>query len=160
MRGPRTSNFDQILTWGCVRRPNRSEPSSFCIASANTALREARQNPRFGHIWQVVAGADSGERGGRYALYRHTESAISMFWPPVAQFTMKSTFLKGSKFSLIKVVVSVFFLGGCVQGTCRVPHPKGVLSQTPLGWVESIERGFQSLNPRSWWSSRRLRGCR
>ena len=59
----------------------------------------------------------------------------------------------------VKVVVSVFFLGGCVQGTCRVPHPKGVLSQTPLGsWVESIEGGFQSLNPRSWRSSRRLRG--
>ena len=36
----------------------------------------------------------------------------------------------------------------------------GVLSQTPLGWVESIEGGFQSLNPRSWRSSRRLRGCR
>ena len=47
-----------------------------------------------------------------------------------------------------------------LQGTCRVPHPKGVLSQTPLGWVESIEGGFQSLNPRSWRSSRRLRGCR
>ena len=60
----------------------------------------------------------------------------------------------------IKVVDSGFFLGGCVQGTCRVPHPKGVLSQTPLGWVESIEGGFQSLNPRSWRSSRRLRGCR
>ena len=34
------------------------------------------------------------------------------------------------------------------------------MSQTPLGWVESIEGGFQSLNPRSWRSSRRLRGCR
>ena len=32
----------------------------------------------------------------------------------------------------LKVVDSGFFLGGCVQGTCRVPHPKGVLSQTPL----------------------------
>ena len=61
---------------------------------------------------------------------------------------------------VFKVVDSGFFLGGCVQGTCRVPHPKGVLSQTPLGWVESIEGGFQSLNPRSWRSSRRLRGCR
>ncbi len=58
------------------------------------------------------------------------------------------------------IVDSGFSLGGCVQGTCRVPHPKGVLSQTPLGWVESIEGGFQSLNPRSWRSSRRLRGCR
>ena len=29
-----------------------------------------------------------------------------------------------------------------------------------MGWVESIEGGFQSLNPRSWRSSRRLRGCR
>ena len=63
-------------------------------------------------------------------------------------------------FMRFKVVDSGFFLGGCVQGTCRVPHPKGVLSQTPLGWVESIEGGFQSLNPRSWRSSRRLRGCR
>ena len=60
----------------------------------------------------------------------------------------------------VKVVDSGFFLGGCVQGTCRVPHPKGVCAQTPLGWVESIEGGFQSLNPRSWRSSRRLRGCR
>ena len=31
---------------------------------------------------------------------------------------------------------------------------------TPLGWLESIEGGFQSLNPRSWRSSRQLRGCR
>ena len=61
----------------------------------------------------------------------------------------------------VKVVDSGFFLGGCVQGTCRVPHPKGVLyTVPPLGWVESIEGGFQSLNPRSWRSSRRLRGCR
>ena len=44
--------------------------------------------------------ADSGERGGRYAFYRHTESAISVFRPSVAQFTMKSTFTKDSKFSL------------------------------------------------------------
>ena len=61
LRGPRTSNFDKILAWGCVRSPNRSEPSKFCVASANTALREARRTPRFGHIWQVVAGANSGD---------------------------------------------------------------------------------------------------
>ena len=67
---------------------------SLYIASANTALREARRTPRFGHIWQVVAGANSGERGGRYAFYRHTESAISVFRPPAAQVTMKSTFTK------------------------------------------------------------------
>ena len=92
LRGPRTSNFDKILTWGCVRSPNRSEPSRSCVASANTALREARRTPRFGHIWQVVAGANSGERGGRHAFYRHTESAISVFRPPGAQLTLKSTF--------------------------------------------------------------------
>ena len=28
----------------------------------------------------------------------------------------------------------VSLVGGAVQGTCRVPHPKGVLSQTPLGY--------------------------
>ena len=61
---------------------------------------------------------------------------------------------------LLEVVDSGFFLGGCVQGTCRVPHPKGVLSQTPLGWVESFEGGFQSLNRRPWPSSRPLRECR
>ena len=94
LRGPRTSNFDKILTWGCVRSPNRSEPSRSCVASANTALREARRTPRFGHIWQVVAGANSGERGGRHALYRPTESAISVFRPPAAQLSTKSTFTK------------------------------------------------------------------
>ena len=115
LRGPRTSNFDKILTWGCVRSPNRSEPSRSCVASANTALREARRTPRFGHIWQVVAGANSGERGGRHALYRPTESAISVFRPPTAQLTLKSTFTQDKKIS-IKVVDSGFFLGGCVQG--------------------------------------------
>ena len=45
--------------------------------------------------------------------------------------------LPGVQYGL-KVVDSGFFLGGCVQGTCRVPHPKGVLSQTPLGWVLGI----------------------
>ena len=60
-----------------------------CIASTNTALREVRRTPRFGHIWQVVAGANSGERGGRYAFYRHTESAVSVFRPPAAHLTMK-----------------------------------------------------------------------
>ena len=40
------------------------------------------------------------------------------------------------------------------------PTQRGYCAQTPLGWVESIEGGFQSLNPRSWRSSRRLRGCR
>ena len=94
LRGPRTSNFDKILTWGCVRSPNRSEPSRSCVESANTALREARRTPRFGHIWQVVAGANSGERGGRHAFYRHTESAISVFRPPAAQLSIKSTFTK------------------------------------------------------------------
>ena len=28
LRGPRTSNFDEILTWGYVQGPNRLEPSS------------------------------------------------------------------------------------------------------------------------------------
>ena len=92
LRGPRTSNFDKILTWGCVRSPDRSEPSRSCVESANTALREARRTPRFDHIWQVIAGANSGERGGRHALYRPTESAISVFRPPAAQLTLKSTF--------------------------------------------------------------------
>ena len=53
LRGPRTSNFDKILAWGCVRSPNRSEPSKFCVASANTALREARQNTQ---VWPYLAG--------------------------------------------------------------------------------------------------------
>ena len=94
LRGPRTSNFDKILTCGCVRSPNRSEPSRSCVASANTALREARRTPRFGHIWQVVAGANSGERGGLHAFYRPTESAIGVFRPPAAQLSIKSTFTK------------------------------------------------------------------
>ena len=42
LRGPRTSNFDEISTWGCVQGPNRLEPSSFCTSSANKALRKAR----------------------------------------------------------------------------------------------------------------------
>ena len=64
------------------------------IASANKALREARRTPRFGHIWQVVAGANSGERGGLHAFYRPTESAIGVFRPPAAQLSIKSTFTK------------------------------------------------------------------
>ena len=31
----------------------------------------------------------------------------------------------------LRLYTRVFFLGGCVQGSCRVHHPKGVLSQTP-----------------------------
>ena len=41
----------------------------------------------------------------------------------------------GLNMCAFKVVDSGFFLGGCVQGTCRVPHPKGVLSQTQGGTV-------------------------
>jgi len=49
LRGPRTSNFDEISTWGSIRtRPEpRLEPSSFRTSSANTALRNARTAPRF-----------------------------------------------------------------------------------------------------------------
>jgi hypothetical protein len=60
LRGPRTSNFDEISTWGSIRtRPEpRLEPSSFRTSSANTALRNARTAPRFvrrlggGVIWR------------------------------------------------------------------------------------------------------------
>ena len=56
-------------------------------------------------------------------------------------------------------------LRGLCSGHLPGSPPKGStvtdpLHSTPLGWVESIEGGFQSLNPRSWRSSRRLRGCR
>ena len=57
----------------------------------------------------------------------------------------------------LKVVDSGIFL----RGLCSVHLPGSPpKAQTPLGWVESIEGGFQSLNPRSWRSSRQLRGCR
>ena len=52
LRGPRTSNFDEISTWGSIRtRPEpRLEPSSFRTSSANKALRNARTAPRFASI--------------------------------------------------------------------------------------------------------------
>ena len=56
----------------------------------------------------------------------------------------------------LKVVDSGIFLRGLCSGHLPGSPPKG----GTVGWVESIEGGFQSLNPRSWRSSRRLRGCR
>jgi hypothetical protein len=51
LRGPRTSTFDEVSTWGYVQGPNRLEPSSVRTSSAmNTALRNARTAPRFAPI--------------------------------------------------------------------------------------------------------------
>ena len=50
LRGPRTSSFDEISTWGCVQGPNRLEPSMFRTPSANRVLRKARTTPRFAPI--------------------------------------------------------------------------------------------------------------
>jgi len=50
LRGLRTSNFDEISTWGYVQGPNRLEPSSFRTSSANTVLSKARTTPRFAPI--------------------------------------------------------------------------------------------------------------
>ena len=49
---------------------------------------------------------------------------------------------------------------GHLPGSPPKATQRGYCHRPPLGWVESFEGGFQSLNPRSWRSSRRLRGCR
>jgi hypothetical protein len=95
LRGPRTSSFDEISTWGCVQGPNRLEPSMFRTPSANRVLRKARTTPRFapirgGVIWREFRRL-SACFGVASPFYRHPQSALDVTRLPTAQFRMSST---------------------------------------------------------------------